>query len=98
MRRQNSLEIVPGHTQNGGVAMRVSIVGAAVAVQNGHIAKPNAGLDVGEGDLFARQRGSADPNRALGAGDPFFGRVPASGDQIAVLESFDVSASKYVVP
>jgi len=72
-------------------------VRATVAIQNRHIAKPDTGLDVGEGDLFARQRGRTDPNRTFGAGDPFLGRVAARRDQVAVFESLDVCASEYVV-
>ena len=94
---QDFLEIGFGHAQNAGLPMGVPIVGAGIAVQNGHIAKPNPWLHISEGDLFARQRGAADPDRALGTGHPLLGRVATGGDQIAVLESFDVSASKYVV-
>jgi len=91
------LKVGFGHAQDGGLAMGVHIVGASVAIQNGHIAKPNAGLHIGEGDLFARQRGRAHSHRAFGTRHPLFGRVATRRDQVAVFASFDVSASKYVV-
>ena len=78
--------------------MRVGIVRAPVAVENGHVAKPNARFDIREGDQFARYRGGADTNRSFGAGDPLLRRFSAGCNEFAVFVPFDVSASKYVVP
>jgi hypothetical protein len=78
--------------------MRIGIVRAPVAVEDRHVAEPDARLHIGQRDLLARERGRADAHRALGAGDPLLGRVAAGGDQVAVLVAFDVGASKDVVP
>jgi hypothetical protein len=78
--------------------MRIGVVGAPVAVEDRHIAEPDARLHIGQRDLLARDRGGAHPHRALGTGNPFLGRIAAGGDQVAVLVAFDVGASEYVVP
>ena len=98
MRRQNFLEICLGHIECGGFAMCVGIVRAPVAVEDGDVAKPNARLDIGEGDQFARYGGRADTDRPFGAGDPLLRRFSAGCNEFAVFVPFDVSASKYVVP
>jgi hypothetical protein len=54
--RQDFLKVGFGHAQNGGVPMGVYIVGAGIAVQDGHIAKPYTWLHVGESDLLAPTR------------------------------------------
>ena len=94
---QNFLEIRFGHAQDRTVAMGVGIVGTAVAVEDGYIAEPDTRLDVGEGDLLARDGGGTDPHRTFGAGNPFLWRVAARCNQFAVLVSLDVCASEYVV-
>jgi len=93
MRGQYFFEIGLGHAIYRGFAMRVGIVGAPVAIENGYVAKPNPWLHVGQGNLFARYRDRADPHRPLGAGNPFFGRLAPRTDQVAVFESFDIGAS-----
>ncbi len=94
---QNFLEIGLGHAQDGGVAMGIGIVGAPVAVEDRHVAKPDARLDVGQRDLLARDRGRTHPHRTLGAGNPLLRRLAAGSDQVAVLEAFDVGTSQNVV-
>ena len=54
---QDFLEIGARHAQQGAVAVGIDIVGAAVAVEHRHVAKPDAGLDVGQRDLLARNGG-----------------------------------------
>jgi hypothetical protein len=95
---QDLAEIGLRHAQDGGVAMRIGIVRAPVAVEDRHVAKPDARLHIGQRDLLARDRGGADPHRAARAGNPLLRRVATRGDQFAVLEPFDVSASEDVVP
>ena len=94
---QNFLEIGFGHAQCGGAAMRIGVVGALLAIEDRHIAKPDAGLDIGQRDLLARDGGRAHPDGAFGAGQPFLGRIAPGGDQVAVAVTFDVSASQDVV-
>jgi hypothetical protein len=95
--RQDFLEVGLGHVQRGGVAVSVAVVRATVSVEDRHIAKPNARLHIGQGDLLARYRGRAHAHRTLGAGDPLLGRVAPCRKHVAIFVSFDVSASKYVV-
>jgi hypothetical protein len=94
---QNFLEVGLGHAQDGGVAMCIGIVRAPVAVEDGHVAKPDARLHIGQRDLLARDGGGAHPHRAARAGNPLLGRVAAGGYEAAVLEAFDVGASQDVV-
>ena len=50
---QNFLEIGFCHAQGGGVAVRIGVMGAPVAVKNADIAKPNAWLHIGQSNLLA---------------------------------------------
>ncbi len=95
---QDFLEILARHAQQRGGPVGVGVVGAALAVEHRNLAKPDPGFDVGERDLLARQRGGAHAHRALAHRRPFGGRVAAGGDQVAVLEASDESASEDVVP
>jgi hypothetical protein len=97
VRGQDLLEVGLGHAQDGGVAMRIRIVRAPVAVEDGHVADPDARLHVGQRDLLARHRGRADAHRTQRTRDPVFRRLAAGGDQLGVFVAFDVSASKDVV-
>jgi hypothetical protein len=97
VRGENLAEIGLGHAQDGGVAVRIGIVRTPVAVEDGHVAEPDAGFHVGQRDLLARDRRGAHTHRSLGAGDPFLGRIAACGDELAVPVAFDVGASKNVV-
>jgi hypothetical protein len=49
---QDFFEIGLGHAQRGGFAVRIGIAGASVAVEDGHIAKPDALLDIGQRNLL----------------------------------------------
>ena len=53
VRRKNFLEVGLGHAQDGGVAVRIGIVGAPVAIEDGHLAKPHARLHIGQRNLLA---------------------------------------------
>jgi hypothetical protein len=50
--------------------MGMRIVGARHPVEQGDVAEPGARLDVGEGDLLARERDRAHAHRAERAADP----------------------------
>jgi hypothetical protein len=95
---QDLAQVAARHAQDGGVPMRIGVVRAPVAVEDRHVAEPDARLHIGQRHLFARDRRGAHPHRAHGTGNPFFGRIAAGGDQLAVLVAFDVGASEYVVP
>ena len=97
MRGQDFLEIGFCHAQGSGVAMRVGVMGASVAVKNTDIAKPDAWLHIGQGDLLARDGGGTHAYRAFGASDPLFGWFAAGGDQVAVAVALDVGAAQDVV-
>jgi len=77
--------------------MRIRIVGSPVAVENRHIAEPDARLHIRQRDLLAGDGGGAHAHRTFGAGNPLLRRFAARGDQVAVFESLDVSTSKNVV-
>ena len=77
--------------------MRIGIVRAPVAVENRHVAEPDAWLHIGQRDLLARDGGGAHPHRTTRAGNPLFGRIPAGGNQAAIFEAFDVGTSQNVV-
>jgi hypothetical protein len=73
-----SLEIGLGHAQDGGVAMGIGIVRAPVAVEDRHIAEPDARLHIGQRDLLAVMEVELTAPH-LGAGDPLLGRFAACG-------------------
>ena len=50
---ENFFEICFGNAQGRAFAVGVGVMGAPVAIKNRDIAKPNAWLDIGQGDLFA---------------------------------------------
>ena len=54
MQGQNFLEIGLGDAQNRAVAVGIGVVRAPVPVEDGDIAKPDARLHIGQGDLLAR--------------------------------------------
>ena len=97
MVRQYFLEICLGNVQNGRLSVRIHIVRAPVAVKNRHIAKPNAWLHIGQGDLFARDGGRTHPQCAHGAGKPSLRRLSTHGDQLTVTVALDVSAAQNIV-
>ena len=81
---QYLLEIRFGDAEYGAVSMGIGIMGAAVAIKNSNITKPDAWLYVGERYLLSGNRGGADPHCAFGACDPLFGRLTARCDQIPI--------------
>ena len=86
-----------GDTQNSGLAVGIGVVGAPVAVKDRHIAKPDARLDIGQGDLLARYGGGADTHRTFGAGDPFLWGLTPGGNQVAVSKPFDIGTAQDVM-
>ena len=84
---QNFLEIGFRHAQNRALAVRIGIVRASVAVEDGDIAKPDAWLDIGQGDLFAGNGGRTDAYGAAGTGNPLLRLLAAgaSGDAIGAI-------------
>ncbi|MPN54993.1 hypothetical protein SDC9_202672 [bioreactor metagenome] len=94
---QDFVEVGFGHAQHRGVAVGIAIVRAPVAVEDRHVAEPDARLHIGERDLLAGDGGGAHPHRAPRARNPLLGRVAAGGNQAAVLEAFDVGTSQDVV-
>ena len=86
VQRQQVPEVGLAHDQQRGRAVRMRVVGARHAVEQGDVAEPGAGLDVGERDLLARERHRAHAHRAVGDAAPFLGRRAARREDRAVGE------------